>query len=133
MIAHAGLAALLALPAAILLLPQWTPLPASWFTAPALETQATGGSAIDPATATASVPAMLDAAGSTPIIADWSGFAPFLYIVPLVLLSGVLMLAVVRLLAMRGRAEILVEGSWLSALAEAPRRMGFKQDRKTHS
>src|SRR3546814_10976903 len=31
MIAHAGLAALLALPAAILLLPQWTPLPASWF------------------------------------------------------------------------------------------------------
>src|SRR3546814_11621253 len=86
MIAHAGLAALLALPAAILLLPQWTPLPASWFTAPALETQATGGSAIDPATATASVPVMLDAAGSTPIIADWSGFAPFLYLVPLVLL-----------------------------------------------
>src|SRR3546814_1784800 len=82
MIAHAGLAALLALPAAILLLPQWTPLPASWFTAPALETQATGGSAIDPATATASVPVMLDAAGSTPIIADWSGLAPFLYLVP---------------------------------------------------
>src|SRR3546814_16884695 len=89
MIAHAGLAALLALPAAILLLPQWTPLPASWFTAPALETQATGGSAIDPATATASVPVMLDAAGSTPIIADWSGFAPFLSLVPLVLLCGV--------------------------------------------
>ena len=30
MIAHAGLMALLALPAAILLLPQWAPLPASW-------------------------------------------------------------------------------------------------------
>src|SRR3546814_5562684 len=37
-----------------------------------------------------------------------------------------MMLAVVRLFAMRGRAEILVEGSWLSALAEAQRRMGFK-------
>src|SRR3546814_972607 len=87
MIAHAGLAALLALPAAILLLPQWTPLPASWFTAPALETQATGGSAIDPAPATASAPVRLDAAGSTPIIADWSRLAPFRYLVPPVLLN----------------------------------------------
>ena len=132
MIAHAGLAALLALPAAILLLPQWAPLPASWFAASALEIQATGGSAIDPAAATASVPAVVDlpftgdGAGSTPIIVDWSGLAPFLYLVPLVLLCGVMVLAVVRLFAMRGRAEILVEGSWLSALAEAQRRMGFK-------
>src|SRR3546814_21042659 len=105
MVAHAGLAALLALPAAILLLPQWAPLPASWFATPALETQATGGSAIDPAAATASVPAVADlpftggGAGSTPIIADWSGLAPFLYLVPLVLLFGVMMLAVVRLFA----------------------------------
>lgn len=132
MIAHAGLAALLALPAAILLLPQWAPLPASWFAAPALEIQATGGSAIDPAVATTSVPVVVDVpfkgdgAGSTPIVVDWSGLAPFLYLLPLVLLSGVMVLAVVRLFAMRGRAEILVEGSWLSALAEAQRRMGFK-------
>src|SRR3546814_15005649 len=27
---------------------------------------------------------------------------------------------------MRGRAEVLTQGSWLSALAEAQRRMGFK-------
>src|SRR3546814_7318585 len=81
------------------------------------------------------LPVVVDAARSTPIIADWSGFAPFLYLVPLVLLCGVMMLAVVRLFAMRGRAEILVEGSWLSALAEAQRRMGFKHgtalDRKS--
>jgi beta-lactamase regulating signal transducer with metallopeptidase domain len=133
MIAHAGLAALLALPAAILLLPQWTPLPASWFAgAPALETKATGGSAADPAIATASVPAAAnlpfqgEGAGPAPIVAGWSDLAPFLYLVPLVLLSGVMALAVVRLFAMRRRAEILVEGSWLSALAEAQRRMGFK-------
>lgn len=129
MIAHAGLAALLALPAAILLLPQWAPLPANWFAAPAslaLETQATGGSAVDPAVATAPVPVVVDGAGSTPIVVDWSDLAPFLYLVPLVLLCGVMALAVVRLFAMRGRAEILVERSWLSALAEAQRRMGFK-------
>ena len=126
MIAHAGLAALLALPAAMLLLPQWAPLPAHWFAAPAAETTITGGSAIDPAPATASVPVVVESAGSTPIISAGSDLAPFLYLVPLLLLSGVMMLAVVRLFAMRGRAEILVERSWLSALAEAQRRMGVK-------
>jgi bla regulator protein BlaR1 len=129
MIAHAGLMALLALPAAILLLPQWAPLPSSWSfepAAPIVQAATTGGSAIDPAPATASVPVVVDGAGSTPIVFSWSDLAPFLYLVPLLLLSGVMALAVVRLFAMRGRAEILVERSWLSALAEAQRRMGFK-------
>ncbi|MBJ7501474.1 MAG: M56 family metallopeptidase [Sphingopyxis sp.] len=129
MIAHAGLAALLVLPAAILFLPQWTPLPADWFATPAVpatEIMTTGGSAIDPAPATASVPVVADRAGSTPIVFSWSDLAPFLYLLPLLLLAGVMALAVVRLFAMRARAEILVEGSWLSALAEAQRRMGFK-------
>lgn len=129
MIAHAGLAALLALPAAILLLPQWAPLPASWSfepAAPIVRTVTTGGSAIDPAPAATSVPVVVESAGSTPIVAEWSDLAPFLYLVPLALLFGVMALAVVRLFAMRGRAEILVERPWLSALAEAQRRMGFK-------
>jgi len=135
MIAHAGLMALLALPTAILLLPQWAPLPASWSfepAAPVVQTATTGGSAIDPAPAATSVPVVVDVpfkgngAGSTPIVFGWSDLAPFLYLVPLVLLSGVMALAVMRLFAMRGRAEILVERSWLSALAEAQRRMGFK-------
>lgn len=129
MIAHAGLAALLVLPAAILFLPQWAPLPADWFAAPPASTSeilATGGSATDPAPAATSVPVVVEPAGSAPIIFSWSDLAPFLYLLPLVLLSGVMALAVVRLFAMRARAEILVEGSWLSALAEAQRRMGFK-------
>jgi len=129
MIAHAGLMALLALPAAILLLPQWAPLPATWSfepAAPIVQTATTGGSAIDPAPTATSVPVVVDGAGSTPIIFSWSDLAPFLYLVPLLLLSGVMALAVVRLFAMRGRAEILVERSWLSALAQAQRRMGFK-------
>lgn len=132
MVAHAGLFALLALPAASLLLPAWTPLPASWFAneAPAVidtETLTTGAPAAGPGAATASVPAVADATGPAPVtfpaVAD---IAPFLYLVPLALLFGVMLLAVVRLFAMRGRAEILVQGSWLSALAEAQRRMGFK-------
>ena len=133
MIAHAGLMALLALPAAILFLPRWAPLPESWLAkaAPAAsaagQIATTGGSVVDPAPATASVPVVADLAGSAPSMLSSAGdLAPFLYVVPLALLCGVMGLAVVRLFAMRGRAEILVEGSWLSALAEAQRRMGFK-------
>ncbi|WP_197411790.1 hypothetical protein, partial [Sphingopyxis sp. HXXIV] len=51
MVAHAGLLALLALPAASLMLPAWNPLPAHWFaeTMPAAAIVAhTGGSAVDP-------------------------------------------------------------------------------------
>lgn len=129
MVAHAGLLALLVLPAASLMLPQWNPLPQHWFaetTAPAAIIVPTGGSAVDPAPTTASVPAVVHQAGSPPIILSAGDLAPFLYAIPLALLFGVMLLAVVRLFAMRSRAEILVEGSWLSALAEAQRRMGFK-------
>ncbi|MDO9370567.1 MAG: M56 family metallopeptidase [Sphingopyxis sp.] len=141
MIAHAGLMALLALPAAMLLLPQWAPLPAGWSfesAAPIVQTAAPGVAAVDPAPATASVPAVAgvsfegkgpfkaDGAGSAPNAFAWSDLAPFLYLVPLALLFAMMLLAVVRLFAMRRRAEVLVERSWLTALAEAQRRMGFK-------
>ena len=111
------------------MLPLWQPLPASWVAEAAPKAAAiieTGGSAVDPAVAATSVPVVVDTAGSTPIVFAWSDLAPFLYLVPLALLFGVMLLAVVRLFAMRGRAEVLVQPSWLSALAEAQRRMGFK-------
>ncbi|KTE19581.1 hypothetical protein ATE67_13045 [Sphingopyxis sp. H050] len=128
MIAHAGLGALLALPAAMIFLPQWAPLPARWFAEPETATTfVTGAPAADAGPVAASVPAATEAAASAPVtfpaLAD---LAPFLYLVPLALLCGVMLLAVVRLFAMRGRADVLTEGSWLSALAEAQRRMGFK-------
>jgi len=134
MIAHSGLFALLALPAAILLMPQWAPLPAAWFAnaAPvalaAGDLSTRGGPVADLAVPVAtSVPVAAEAAGSPPVVLPSLGdIAPFLYAVPLVLLFGVMLLAVVRLFAMRGRAEVLVQPSWLSALAEAQRRMGFK-------
>ena len=133
LVAHVGLLALLALPVATLLLPQWQPLPASWSiteSAPAVSagaTRAMGGSAVDPAPVTASVPVVAEQAGSSPItLAALSDLAPWVYALPLALLAGLMAVAVVRLFAMRGRADVLVEASWLSALAEAQRRMGFK-------
>ncbi|MBL0915337.1 MAG: hypothetical protein IBJ13_07420, partial [Sphingopyxis sp.] len=128
MIAHAGLGALLALPAAMIFLPQWAPLPEGWFAKPeAATTFATGAPAADAGPVAASVPAATEAAASAPVtFPALTDLAPFLYLVPLALLCGVMLLAVVRLFAMRGRADVLTEGSWLSALAEAQRRMGFK-------
>jgi beta-lactamase regulating signal transducer with metallopeptidase domain len=130
LVAHVGLLALLVLPVASLVLPLWQPLPASWVAEAAPKASVlteTGGSAVDTAVAAASVPAVADTAGSPPIsLSVGADLAPFLYLVPLALLFGVMLLAVLRLFAMRGRADVLVEGSWLSALAEAQRRMGFK-------
>lgn len=132
LVAHIGLLALLALPVASLALPQWQPLPASWAAEapPAVAADAIAGKAALPAREPPvdAVPsATTEVAGSVPAmfpaVAD---IAVLLYTLPLALLFGVMLLAVVRLFAMRGRAEVLVEGSWLSALAEAQRRMGFK-------
>ncbi|MGV7122267.1 M56 family metallopeptidase [Sphingopyxis sp. 550A] len=129
LIAHAGIVALLALPAAMLLLPTWAPLPASWTVAaeaaPVVAAPAATASTAQalPVTAPAASSAADTAGFALPEVGD---LAPFLYAIPLALLCGMMLLAVVRLFAMRDRAEVLTEGSWLSALAEAQRRMGFK-------
>ena len=52
--------------------------------------------------------------------------AVWVYALPLAVMFGMMLLAVMRLFAMRRRAEVLVDGAWLSALAGAQRRMGFK-------
>lgn len=49
-----------------------------------------------------------------------------LYAVPAAILLFITALALARLIALRARAEVLVDGHWLSALARAQRRMGFK-------
>jgi hypothetical protein len=46
--------------------------------------------------------------------------------VPAAILLLITMLALIRLVALRARADVLVDGHWLSALARAQRRMGFK-------
>ena len=125
MIAHAGIIALLALPAAMLLLPSWNPLPESWSVAAEPAPLAAPPVATVPAAqALAEASAVPEAAAFA--LPEVGNFAPFLYAIPLALLSGMMLIAVVRLFAMRGRADVLTQGSWLSALAEAQRRMGFK-------
>jgi hypothetical protein len=49
-----------------------------------------------------------------------------LYAVPAAILLFITLLALGRLIALMARAEVLVDGHWLSALARAQRRMGFK-------
>ncbi|MCW0197974.1 M56 family metallopeptidase [Sphingopyxis sp.] len=128
LIAHAGIVALLALPAAMLLLPAWAPLPESWTAAsePAPIAAAPAASASAEALPAAAPAASATADTASFTLPEVGDLAPFLYAIPLALLCGMMLLAVVRLFAMRGRAEVLTEGSWLSALAEAQRRMGFK-------
>jgi beta-lactamase regulating signal transducer with metallopeptidase domain len=52
--------------------------------------------------------------------------ATAIYAVPAAILLFITLLALGRLIALRARAEVLVDGHWLSALARAQRRMGFK-------
>lgn len=134
MIAHTGLFALLALPAASLLLPEWAPLPADWAADAPPAVQAAAGTPAAPSLAVAAEapPAALTVMpDAVPPAASWTlpaaaDVAPWVYAAPLALLFALMLLAIVRLFAMRGRADVLVEQSWLTALAEAQRRMGFK-------
>jgi beta-lactamase regulating signal transducer with metallopeptidase domain len=117
-IAHLGLLALVLFPLGSIFLPQLVvslPLtePPSMTPAPLVS---------EPLAATASQPtADLSGLASAPT-AWW----PLLYGIPATLLLIVTLLAVLRLLALRARASVLVEPSWLSALAHAQRRMDFK-------
>ncbi|MEO8175089.1 MAG: M56 family metallopeptidase [Sphingomicrobium sp.] len=54
---------------------------------------------------------------------DW---AFWIYLAPAALLILLTLIALGRLVSLRGRANVLVEAHWLTALARAQRRMGFK-------
>ena len=126
-IAHAGLAVLLALPLAAVVLPAWSPPPAT--------IDATGTAA-----APLAIPDRLSAANPLPEKAASPEMVPpaalalpspatvalWLYFVPLALLAGTMLVAVLRLATLRGRAQLIEDAPWLTALARAQRRMGFK-------
>jgi bla regulator protein BlaR1 len=127
-IAHIGLIALVLLAFAPLVLPSWT-----------VETPALFGTAA-PTDARASVPPAASAALPTPAASSamtkaampqHSSLSPAattmaLYAIPAAILLFITALAMMRLIALRARADVLVDGHWLSALARAQRRMGFK-------
>ncbi len=119
-IAHLGLFALVALPIASLALPALSvEIPASLQAeAPAPLSAAVPAELVDPPFVT-TAPAVAD-----PVAAiDWT---PYAYAIPAIALLLVTMVALLRLFGLRGRAQVLVDPIWLSALAHAQGRMGFK-------
>jgi beta-lactamase regulating signal transducer with metallopeptidase domain len=126
-LAHAGLGALLLLPLVATLMP-----------ALEIETGLLGTEArLDRVSPAAAAPAahIAHSIGDTATVAaadpvnntlaqiDW---ALLLYLVPAALLLGVTLVALVRLFALRSRAQVMTNPAWLSALAHAQARMNFK-------
>lgn len=127
-VAHIGLLALVIMALAPLVLPSWN------VEAPALLGRASSveAAAADspPMTAVASVPVAARPLPDIKVPARPSlsptAAAMALYAVPAAILLFITALALARLIALRARADVLVDGHWLSALARAQRRMGFK-------
>jgi beta-lactamase regulating signal transducer with metallopeptidase domain len=124
-IAHIGLIALVLLAFAPLVLPSWT------IETPALfsQTRAATVNAHAPV-AESSAPIASQPIAATPAPPRFSlsptATTMALYAVPAAILLFITLLALARLIALRARADVLVDGHWLSALARAQRRMGFK-------
>jgi len=134
-VAHIGLLALVIMAFAPLALPRWhVAAPALFAPAPAVVQPGVAASA----TATiAPVPAKALPVAGTPTVAvaptvsrmpkiTAAAAASAIYAVPAAILLFITFLALGRLLALRARAEVLVDGHWLTALARAQKRMGFK-------
>ena len=126
-VAHIGLAALLALPLALV-------LPQIQVTAPTFLTQATEvaaptapaapvvkGDGKEVASSATTFPGATASNSEQSI--DWGFWA---YAVPAALLLLLTLTALSRLVVLKAKANVLVEPRWLSALAHAQRRMGFK-------
>jgi len=132
-VAHIGLLALVIMAFAPLALPSWNvEAPAIFGQALTAEATVLDSPRVSPRTtmAVASIPL---AAKSIPHIKvparaslSPAAAATALYAVPAAILLLITFLALARLIALRARADVLVDAHWLSALARAQRRMGFK-------
>ncbi|MEO7750408.1 MAG: M56 family metallopeptidase, partial [Sphingomicrobium sp.] len=135
-VAHSGLFALVLMAIAPLALPNWnvegpallgsafTVDTSSVRTAPALATPAHPATNVarqltDPAARPAS------AVNAQPTLSV-TGATIALYAIPAAILLFITFIALARLVTLRARADVLVDAHWLSALARAQRRMGFK-------
>ncbi len=128
-VAHIGLLALIIMAFAPLVLPSWNvEVPALLGQAPVVDAPAQ--TALPP-TAVRPVPQGTPAPSTTAPATALSSISPVaatsaLYAIPAVILLFLTLVALARLVALRARADVLVDGHWLSALARAQRRMGFK-------
>jgi len=129
-IAHLGLVALVVLPLGSLALPT-LPVPVAQlaaFNPPARPTPAI----VSPSRATTPIRTLATAqpVAAPTTTADWTGImvkaARYAFLLPTLLLLGLTLVALLRLVGLRARADILVDPVWLSALARAQQRMRFK-------
>lgn len=119
-IAHLGLLALVVTAFAPIVLPSWNiQTPALVGQIPAIAHVVISAEGTAPAKIT--VGAM-----AAPSPARLTTVALSLYAIPAALLLIITLLSLGRLITLRARAEVLVDGHWLGALARAQRRMGFK-------
>jgi len=129
-LAHIGLLALVIMALAPLVLPSWNvETPALFGSAPAAEAPAASAPAPTTAAAQPIAPVAQEiVARVKPANAALSPLAltMALYAVPAAILLLITFLALARLIALRARADVLVDGHWLTALARAQQRMGFK-------
>jgi beta-lactamase regulating signal transducer with metallopeptidase domain len=132
-VAHIGLLALVITALAPLVLPSWNvEAPVLFGPAPDAPTAAQPVAAPRPFVPTVAAPtapisheAVAAASPALPAVSPVAA-AMVLYAVPAAILLVITVLALMRLIALRARADVLVDGHWLSALARAQRRMGFK-------
>ncbi|HEX7850679.1 MAG TPA: M56 family metallopeptidase [Sphingomonas sp.] len=128
-IAHLGLFALVALPLASLALPTLTvPLPAPMARFAAIDPVETTAPVLPSRDQTAdiiatAVPAVLAPSWWENAATDAARYA---FLLPTLVLLALTLAALLRLVGLRARAEVLVDPVWLSALARAQRRMKFK-------
>lgn len=130
-VAHIGLLALVIMALAPLALPSWNVETPAMFARTA-EAQGAGqtpppavSEALSSTRPAVRGPSLASSASSFPALSP-TAFATVLYAVPAAILLLITVLALARLVALRARADVLVDGHWLSALARAQRRMGFK-------
>jgi bla regulator protein blaR1 len=125
-IAHLALAGLLLVPIATFALPTFDVAGPEFLvgkaevTSPSPVVLPVTASAPEPATQSPSV-ADEPGAGSAPV--DWPFWG---YTVPAALLLLLTLIALGRLFVLKARATVLVDAPWLTALARAQQRMGFK-------
>jgi bla regulator protein blaR1 len=126
-VAHVGLLALLVVAFAPLVLSWNVETPALFGQAPAVEATvqapAPAATQVTATIPTRNVPAVVVPAKMS---ISPAAAATAVYALPAAVLLFITLLALGRLLTLRARADVLVDGTWLSALARAQRRMGFK-------
>ena len=121
-IAHLGLLAIALLPLATFILPALEVTGPAYLAESAVPAFAPDASAGAPEVAAgdATFPGPI---ADSPAAVDWQLWA---YAVPALVLLLLTLIALLRLVPLKARASVLVDSHWLSALAHAQRRMGFK-------